>query len=144
MAKLVGFKGEENICDLWNRMCPVLQRSFKEWKCVSLWLVIESPQVSFKNSPARKLIFWWKVLKGVFSISGEASHFAPPVTQISGYSQQEAGMKPFLTLFLLPRFLCKETWIAATPDSQTVCCCVLLPLQWAFMVIKLCTFYDYY
>lgn len=53
-----------------------------------LSITVEGPIASFKNSSARKLIFWPKVLKGIFSISGEATNLALSVSQMSVYSQQ--------------------------------------------------------
>ena len=57
--------------------------------CDSLFSIrAEGPPAFFRNSSARKLIFWRKVLKGIFSISGEAANLALSVSQMSVYSQQ--------------------------------------------------------
>ena len=39
---------------------------------------VEGSPAFFRNSSARKLIFWRKVLKGIFSVSGEAANLALP------------------------------------------------------------------
>ena len=108
MVKLIRLKGFV-ICETEGAL---LCRGHFRNKNVLCWdslfsITVEGSPAFFRNCSARKLIFWRKVLKGIFSTSGEAANLALPVSQMSVYAQQYIRIKSFLALLLLLGFLCK-------------------------------------